>query len=716
MIKWFVLWVKWQNVCAKMLSPLCRFRHYFAGKLGKLNNYKYFCINKRSVVTMNIKHLLHILLLSCLLLACQNAGETKRSEADSQALIAIDDSIDKQSAYSKKLIEQGMRMAADSLSYYEYMARLGKYYCLSATPDSMPLYINKVIAYARPLPKAPRRNGLLAYAYNCQANHFHNFHKSEDEVVTLYHEAYQLLLNSDATDQAPAVCANLGDAYIFKNQLPQAASWYRRALFLADSLRLPKEESVSLYLGLGRIYLLLDDYSSSLRYYQQTEKHYKEMPLNMQAYFLNNYGNYYYYSKDYPTALKKFLELKQLLEANKLEETFSMYLCKLNLSDVYLNLGNVSESEKYLDQAEPYMRKNADETAVYYCNTIRIGQAVKKGDMASIPAILKNEKLSGTMDFSLRKIRNLYLRQYYIANGEYQKAYQNLKTDGEQNDSLEHNRINMRAAEIMNRFEQDTLRLHHSIAMEHKNAEIQASRWLIFAIVGAIVILGLLISLYVVHAHRKFERAKLNIIQLKLNNVRNRISPHFIFNVLNNKIINSDKQEADELLALTKLIRANLDMSCHLEVTLREELDFVKKYVAVERQLVGEDFEFHLDVDESIELDQVRIPSMFVQILAENAFVHGLTGWEGHKSLAIKVLAKWDDGIVITVTDNGPGFDARSLSGKQRTGLNVIRQTISVFNEHHKGKIIFQMHNLKDEEGKVLGCEANLLMTKKNKV
>ena len=58
---------------------------------------------------MNIKHLLHILLLSCLLLACQNAGETKRSEADCQALIAIDDSIDKQSANSKKLIEQGMR-------------------------------------------------------------------------------------------------------------------------------------------------------------------------------------------------------------------------------------------------------------------------------------------------------------------------------------------------------------------------------------------------------------------------------------------------------------------------------------------------------------------------------------------------------------------------------------------------------------------------------
>ena len=50
-------------------------------------------------------------------------------------------------------------------------------------------------------------------------------------------------------------------------------------------------------------------------------------------------------------------------------------------------------------------------------------------------------------------------------------------------------------------------------------------------------------------------------MNLKLNNARNRISPHFVFNVLNNKIVKSDNKEANEWLELTKLIRANLDMS-----------------------------------------------------------------------------------------------------------------------------------------------------------
>lgn len=390
-----------------------------------------------------------------------------------------------------------------------------------------------------------------------------------------------------------------------------------------------------------------------------------------------------------------------------------MYLCKLNLADVYLNLGNVAESEKCLDEVEPFMRKNGDAAAIYYCNTIRIGQAVKKADMTTVSRILTSEKQANDVEFSLRKIRNLYLRKYYEQRGDYQKAYQNMKTDMQMDDSLEHNRINMRAAEIMGRFAQDTLRLHHRIAIEHKNAEIQESRSLIFVIVGVIIILALGIALYVIHTRRKYEQAKLNVMQLKLNNVRNRISPHFIFNVLNNKIIKSKKQEADELLELTKLIRTNLDMSCRLEVTLREELDFVRKYVEVERRLMGADFDFQVTIDDMVDLEHTMIPSMFVQILTENALVHGLKGWEGSKLLAIQVRKEENESVRVMITDNGPGFDARAVAAKQRTGLNIIRQTISMYNECHRQQMRFQMHNRKDKDGRVLGCEADLLIIQK---
>ena len=511
------------------------------------------------------------------------------------------------------------------------------------------------------------------------------------------------------------MCANLGDAYLFENQLPEAASWYRRALFLVDSLDLPKKENITLYLGLATIYLQLNDFDTSLKYYQQTEKYFNQMSVAMQAYYLNNYGNYYYYSKDYKNSLRLFLRLKDLLEKRGKAEAFDMYLCKLNMADVYLNLDQLAESEKYLDEVEPYMRKNADGVATYYCNTIRIGLAVKRHDFQAVTRILDSEQNMSQMPFTMRQIRNHYLRLYYKARGDYRLAYENLRDDVRQNDSLEHRRTNMRASEVMERFTQDTLKLHHDLQMEHKNAELQETKMFATAALAVVLLVVMFFIMKTIQNRRRLETNKLRMMQLKMESVRNRISPHFVFNVLNNKIVHSGSEEADELMRLSKLIRANLDMSCRLDVSLAEELEFVKQYVEVERPLVDENMEFKLDVAPGIDLDKVRIPSMFVQILVENALVHGLRGWEGRKRLQVKIERRQEGMTSISVIDNGPGFDIRS-AGRKRTGLTVLSQTIAMINERNRSKMSFFIHNLHDDGGKVLGCEAGFLVPDKMKL
>ena len=643
---------------------------------------------------------------SLFLVACRNPQGEERKMYESR-LEAIDDSIASQSPGVRQMIVNQMKNAHDSISYYEAYVRMAKYYCLSATPDSMAPFVEGTIRFAKSQPETPRLNRLLAFAYNTKAANLHNFHQNDDEAISLYQEACRLLLQSDDKSDAPKVCANLGDAYMYKNQLPEAASCYRRALFLVDSLGLPSRENITLYLGLASIYQQLNDFKTSLKYYQQTERHFDEMSVNMRAYFLNNYGNYYYYSKDYAKSLGMFLRLKAMLEKYGKTDTFDMFLCKLNMADVYLNLGQVALSEKYLDEVEPYMQKNADDVAMYYCHTIRIGQAVKKQDMNAVSVILASEKKMPQVAFSLRQIRNHYLREYYKVKGDYRLAYDNLHEDVAMNDSLEHNRVNMRASEIMDRFTQDTLRLHHNLEMEHKNAEVLHANVVAIAAIALVLLAVLLFVLKVVQSRRRMETDKVRIMQLKMAAVRNRISPHFVFNVLNNKIVGSDDQEADELMELTKLIRTNLDMSCRLDVTLGEELEFVKQYVEIERHFVGDDFKFVVDLAPGLEPDVIHVPSMFVQILVENAFVHGLKGWEGSKLLTVKVSRELDGTTVISVCDNGPGFDIRSV-GKKRTGLNVISQTIAMVNEYNRSKMAFSLHNLTDQEGKVTGCEATL--------
>ena len=197
--------------------------------------------------------LLPLLPLLMILASCRKSAEETADNLRIEKLHQLDELLNAQSPQAKTEIEKGMKLAKDSLTFYEYYARKGRWFCQSATPDSTVGYVDRTLHFALRQPDTPRRNGLLAYTYNCQGINYHNFHRKADEVVSLYHSAYAYSMRSDVQHQAPSICANLGDAYLFKNQLPQAASWYRRALFLVDSLQLPKEENVSLYVGLATI-------------------------------------------------------------------------------------------------------------------------------------------------------------------------------------------------------------------------------------------------------------------------------------------------------------------------------------------------------------------------------------------------------------------------------------------------------------------------------
>ncbi len=654
-----------------------------------------------------------LLAITAVMASCKQVSDGARDKQRVNALRQVDKELAMQSPDAIKHIDEGLRKAKDSLSYYEYYVRKGRWFCQSATPDSMVRYIDRSIGYALRLPESSRRNGMLAYAYNCQGVNYHNFHRKAEDVISLYHSAYRFSLHSDVEDQAPNICANLGDAYVFKNQLVEGAYWYRRALFLVDSLRLHKEDYVSLHVGLANIYLKLNDFDSSLKCYRETEVLLSKMSLSMQAYYLNNYGNYYYYKKDYPRCLEKFLQLKRLLEKNGKEECFDMYLCKLNMADAYLNMDSVAQSVNYLDESEPFFVANQDAEAVYYCNTIRIGQYVKEKNMAAVVRVLDREEKSfgknyeSRISFNLRQIRNQYLQKYYLARGDYRLAYENLLEDSRQTDSLEHNRTKLRASDIMNRFAQDTLRLHHALVLEHKNAELGQARWVVVVVVMCFLLACLLFVVQRLRFAKRQEKNKQCILQLKLEGARNRISPHFVFNVLNNKILHADTEEAKELMGLAQLIRSNLDLSCNMKVTLAAELDFVKQYLKVEAPLVGDDFEYSIDIEPAVDVNHIFIPSMFVQILVENALVHGLRGWEGNKKLQVRVMRNHAGGTCLEVQDNGKGFDIRKKCQK-RTGLKIITQTLAVVNEHNRRKMTFALRNVEAESGGVKGCLAQV--------
>lgn len=667
------------------------------------------------------KQLLKATIIACIavvtitLLVC-NPKHSNNDMAQNGNMRWLDDSIAALAPSALQAIERGMNEANDSTTYYEYVLREARYYSLTERPERADTLIDRVTAFVMHQDDgyyaingtclSPRLNSLIAGTKACQAARDMSCHRDPRHIVSLYNDTYQLLLNSDSKHNLPKTCANMADAFLLCNDLPNAAKWYRRALFLVDSLDLPQKENITLYMGLAQIYLTLRNYNKAKLYYDQTEPHVKEMSPSMQAYYINNLGNFYYFLGDYKHALLTFLRMKKMLERHGMVRTFDMYLCKINLADVFLNLGKLNDATAMLDDVEPYFRAQGDNTSIYYCNTIRFGIAVRAGRMHEAGRLMADKTDESLIPYTLVNIRNRYKRRYYELTGNYDKAYALLNRSIAYNDSIEHNLSNMRTTEIMSRFTTDTLQLHRDLAIEHKNAEIQSIKFTSTLAISIAVTSILLLILWYLYLRKRRFKIQLRMMNLKLDNIRNRISPHFMFNVLNNRIIKSDVKESNELTELAQLIRANLDMSSTLGVELQKELEFVQQYIRVESYLMGDDFNFSIDIAPDVDTSRVKIPSMFIQIMTENSIKHALRNKEGIKLLSITVRREQHN-TVIRVTDNGPGFNPATL--RRKTGMNIISQTIAVINVRNKDKIRFAIRNIYSPDGQhTKGCEATL--------
>ncbi|MGN1263233.1 MAG: histidine kinase, partial [Prevotella sp.] len=626
-----------------------------------------------------MKNVLYVIVALLYIVSCREKSGTAFPNGNIQENIpAIDDSIATLSPHSRDMIAQGMASATDSVTWYEYYLRLGKYFLLSNTPDSMMTYVDRSIAFAERQEPDPRIYALKAMAYEAKAAYYQRHRIRLNEAISLRSKAYAALMESDDKAFLPEMCANMADTYVQLNDMAQAASWYRRALFLVDSLRLPDIKNMTLYLGLAQIYNNLEDYESAFKYYKECGKFYGRMQPNMKVYYLNNFGNYYYFRAEYQNALAMFTQMNDLLTQYG-AEGIDIATCRINLADVYLNIGDLDNARKNLDLAEKFFAEKGIDIGLYYANSIRIGMIARGGSTANVKAILDSESFPEPKEYNLVGIRNRYLREYYKSVSDWKSAYNNLERDLHAKDSIEDARQHMRASEIKQRLKEDTLSLHHAIEMEKKDNALRTTH---IVTATMIVIVVLVLLWWIAIARKRKLQIEMDIMQLRLNNARSRISPHFIFNVLNNHISMTDKKESDELMKLVRLIRANLDISRNTFVSLAEEMEFVKYYIDVEKDILGDDFKVNYDLPDDAVIAQIQIPAMFVQILVENAIKHALHGKEGEKLLNIRITTD-DRGTDITVSDNGSGFDIRTLNdNRTRTGLDIIRHTIRIINEN----------------------------------
>lgn len=215
-----------------------------------------------------------------------------------------------------------------------------------------------------------------------------------------------------------------------------------------------------------------------------------------------------------------------------------------------------------------------------------------------------------------------------------------------------------------------------------------------------VMLIFLLIAVFI-NSHIKKQHdirhlvAQNQLIRLKMENIRNRLSPHFLLNLLNQEIQTVEQEnQRNKLYLFARLLRRNLEISEQSRITLTEELDFVDSYIQLEQSTLGGEFQYKIEKESSLDPDLLFVPPMLIQIPVENAIKHGLRSSSGVKELTIGIK-KQKDGILITVDDNGIGFTPGSTSPTSGTGTGnkIIYQTIELLNSKNKEKIEISIVN-----------------------
>ena len=172
--------------------------------------------------------------------------------------------------------------------------------------------------------------------------------------------------------------------------------------------------------------------------------------------------------------------------------------------------------------------------------------------------------------------------------------------------------------------------------------------------------------------------------------LRAQMNPHFLYNSLNSIrlfVLQNDSDNADRyLVKFAQLMRLILENSRQEWVTLASELEQLTLYLELEQLRFDHKFDFTINIDPAIAIENVSIPPMIIQPYIENSILHGIAHKKerGH----IWVTIKWDnEGLECAVEDNGVGrqkageLKSKTVSSHKSMGLKVTQERLQLINE-----------------------------------
>lgn len=190
------------------------------------------------------------------------------------------------------------------------------------------------------------------------------------------------------------------------------------------------------------------------------------------------------------------------------------------------------------------------------------------------------------------------------------------------------------------------------------------------------------------------EEMEMELTLSRTTTMMSQIRSHFVFNLLNaiSGMCKYDPEKADDtVVRFARYLRNNIDiMENDKNIPFETDLKQLEDYVALEQVRFGDKVEFYTD----IETMDFMIPPLILQPVVENAIKHGISKKKGNGTIILRTR-KQGETVIITVEDDGIGFDMAELDKEKSVGLRNIRfrlehlvnGTFAISSEVNKGTV-----------------------------
>jgi len=194
----------------------------------------------------------------------------------------------------------------------------------------------------------------------------------------------------------------------------------------------------------------------------------------------------------------------------------------------------------------------------------------------------------------------------------------------------------------------------------------------------------LLLVINVLDYYKRFQQARTQnaelqtaLVQSQLDTLKMKLQPHFLFNTLNSisvLIKDNPARAAETVEHLSDLLRHVLKNVEDHFTSLKQEIDFIQKYLSIEQVRFGERLCVQFAIPEN--LHEIPVPSVILQPLVENAIRHGIAEKMGPGLVSLKA-SKNRKKLQLEIFDSGNGYLPEKSRSEFGLGLQITRDRLT---------------------------------------